>query len=204
MIVGVDGFSWPGKPLGPAKVHIHTEVAMVFGPMKVVRGEVWQNHTLLAGGEVKLWEGGEAPPAGGEGVSSAGQSMEQWQGLETAMAACCRHWQGSQAEPHGRSALGEFRFPPSFLGFAGHFPGNPLLPAVLQLAAARYGAGRLLGRPLIPSALGKVKFKGMVRPDDELILRLHLREGAGDLSVDFTWKRCDTGLISSGMMRFPE
>jgi hypothetical protein len=202
MIVGVDGFSWPGTPLGPAKVRIRTEVVMVFGPMKVVHGEVWQGPTLLAVGEVKVWEGGEAPPANNEAVAPLGQSKEQWQGPETAIAACCKFWQSAETEPHGPSGQGEFLFPSSFAGFGGHFPGNPLLPAVLQLAAARYGAGRLLGRPLTLSTLEKVKFKGVVRPDDAIILRLQQRAGAGEISVGFTWKRRDNDPISSGRMRF--
>jgi 3-hydroxymyristoyl/3-hydroxydecanoyl-(acyl carrier protein) dehydratase/predicted hotdog family 3-hydroxylacyl-ACP dehydratase len=202
MIVGVDTFSWPGAPLGPGKVHIRTEVTMVFGPMKVVRGEVRQGTTLLAVGEVKVWEGGETLPEGSEAESSPAPSMGQWQGLGSAMAACCRHWQDSPVEEKGRSVQGEFLFPSSFPGFQGHFPGNPLLPAVLQLAAARYGAGRLLGRPLTLSALQKVKFKGMVRPEEKIILGLQQRTGEGDSSVGFTWKRSDNGPISSGTMRF--
>jgi 3-hydroxyacyl-[acyl-carrier-protein] dehydratase len=202
MIVGVDGFSWPGTPLGPGIVRIRTEVVMVFGPMKVVRGEVWKGPTLLAVGEVKVWEGGEALPAANELVAPWGQSRERWQGPETAIAACCGCWQDSATEPQGRSGQGEFLFPSAFPGFEGHFPGNPLLPAVLQLAAARYGAGRLLGRPLTLSALEKVKFKGVVRPDDAIILRLQEKAGPGGISVGFTWKRSDNGPISSGTMRF--
>jgi 3-hydroxymyristoyl/3-hydroxydecanoyl-(acyl carrier protein) dehydratase/predicted hotdog family 3-hydroxylacyl-ACP dehydratase len=202
MIVGVDGFSWPGTVLGPGKVHIRTEVAMVFGPMKVVRGEVRQGSALLAEGEVKVWEGGEALPASNEADAPWGQVVEQWQGPEAAIAACCGCWQDSAQEPQGRSGQGEFLFPSSFPGFQGHFPGNPLLPAVLQLAAARYGAGRLLGRPLTLSALEKVKFKGVVRPDDVIVLRLQEKPGADGVSVGFTWKRSDNGPISSGTMRF--
>ena len=32
---------------------------------------------------------------------------------------------------------GTFTFPPDFIAFAGHFPGQPILPAVVQLAAVR-------------------------------------------------------------------
>lgn len=202
MIVGVDGFSWPGIHLVPGKVHIHTEVIMVFGPMKVVRGEVWQGPTLLAVGEVKVWEGGETLSAGNEVVAPWRQFREHGQGVETAIAACCRGWQDEEREPAMRSGQGEFLFPSSFPGFEGHFPGNPLLPAVLQLAAARYGAGRLLARPLTLNSLQKVKFRGVVRPNEAIILRLQEKVGAAASSVAFTWKRCDDGPISSGTMRF--
>ena len=33
-------------------------------------------------------------------------------------------------------AVGRYLFPPGFIGFAGHFPGYPILPAFVQVLSA--------------------------------------------------------------------
>jgi 3-hydroxyacyl-[acyl-carrier-protein] dehydratase len=60
---------------------------------------------------------------------------------------------------------------------AGHFPGNPIVPGVLQLEAlAQAGALTLLGDPRYAGKLAlfagveKVRFRRVVRPGDELLL----------------------------------
>ncbi len=56
MLVGLDSFSWPGRPQPGTPVHIDTDVAFVFGAMKVVHGEVYAGRELLAVGDIKVWE----------------------------------------------------------------------------------------------------------------------------------------------------
>jgi 3-hydroxyacyl-[acyl-carrier-protein] dehydratase len=62
---------------------------------------------------------------------------------------------------------------------AGHFPGNPILPGVIQLEAlAQAGAisllcdGRYEGRLALFGGLEKVRFRRLVRPGDELKLEI--------------------------------
>jgi 3-hydroxyacyl-[acyl-carrier-protein] dehydratase len=74
---------------------------------------------------------------------------------------------------------------------AGHFPGNPVFPGVLQLEAlAQAGAIALLADPRYASRLPlfggveAVRFRRLVRPGDELVLdvvmeRLSARGGWG-------------------------
>jgi 3-hydroxyacyl-[acyl-carrier-protein] dehydratase len=59
----------------------------------------------------------------------------------------------------------------------GHFPGNPILPGVIQLEAlAQAGALTLLGderyagRLALFGGVDKVRFRRVVRPGDELLL----------------------------------
>jgi 3-hydroxyacyl-[acyl-carrier-protein] dehydratase len=61
----------------------------------------------------------------------------------------------------------------------GHFPGNPILPGVIQLEAlAQAGAltllgdERYLGRLALFGGVDKVRFRRVVRPGDELVLEV--------------------------------
>jgi 3-hydroxyacyl-[acyl-carrier-protein] dehydratase len=74
------------------------------------------------------------------------------------------------------SALGEvektedggrrrFRFARDFSGFAGHFPGYPILPAVLQVLMAQLVAEQLLGETLLFTALQRATVSEQVRPE---------------------------------------
>ncbi len=65
--------------------------------------------------------------------------------------------------------------------FKGHFPGNPIMPGVL-LQETCFQAGAALMNSIGNGGLGVVtkvenaKFKGMVRPGDELIVHVSLSD----------------------------
>ena len=63
--------------------------------------------------------------------------------------------------------------------FQGHFPGNPVMPGVLQLEAMAQVAGILLniksgreGKIALFSSVDKAKFRRMVRPGDQLRMEI--------------------------------
>jgi 3-hydroxyacyl-[acyl-carrier-protein] dehydratase len=65
--------------------------------------------------------------------------------------------------------------------FKGHFPGNPVMPGVLQIEAlAQAGAVAVLSMPehkgkiAYFTSVDKAKFRGMVQPGDELRLEVRL------------------------------
>lgn len=69
--------------------------------------------------------------------------------------------------------------------FKGHFPGNPIMPGVLLCEAAfQTGAllmsyimeGGLEGKTAVVSRIKSAKFKNMVRPGDEIIIKAKLDE----------------------------
>jgi UDP-3-O-[3-hydroxymyristoyl] N-acetylglucosamine deacetylase / 3-hydroxyacyl-[acyl-carrier-protein] dehydratase len=70
--------------------------------------------------------------------------------------------------------------------FGGHFPGNPVMPGVLQLEAMAQAAGVLIvrhnewtPRPAFFMSADKVKFRRPVRPGDQLLIRAKLTKVRG-------------------------
>jgi UDP-3-O-[3-hydroxymyristoyl] N-acetylglucosamine deacetylase / 3-hydroxyacyl-[acyl-carrier-protein] dehydratase len=70
--------------------------------------------------------------------------------------------------------------------FQGHFPGNPVMPGVLQLEAMAQAAGILMlrrgsseGKTSLFMSADKVKFRKPVRPGDQLILNAKLTKTRG-------------------------
>ncbi len=74
-----------------------------------------------------------------------------------------------------------FRFAADFIGFAGHFPGYPILPAVLQTLMAQLLAEQLIGQQLQFLALERAKFTQQLAPDDQIDVSLRYREQDGQL-----------------------
>ena len=69
--------------------------------------------------------------------------------------------------------------------FVGHYPGNPIVPGVLQCEAAMQAGAILLtriykdenfdGRLPVVAKMGEVRFKQMVRPGDTLFLEVKFK-----------------------------
>ncbi|MFN8036560.1 MAG: 3-hydroxyacyl-ACP dehydratase FabZ [Acidimicrobiia bacterium] len=107
----------------------------------------------------------------------------------------------------GASATARYRVTGDEAFLAGHFPGNPVFPGVLQLEAlAQTGAIALLADPRWSGKLPlfggveKVRFRRIVRPGDELVLhveleRLSARGGWGAGSATVGGERCCEGRL---------
>ncbi len=114
------------------------------------------------------------------------------------LAGCLSHLELDRAGGSGTATL---CCPPDFLGFAGHFPDEPILPAVVQLMAVRLLAETLAAHPLAAVAVERLKFKGMVRPGEAIAVRLKLREQGDRLRGDFSLTR-EAAVIASGALIF--
>lgn len=68
-----------------------------------------------------------------------------------------------------------YGFAPDFIGFSGHFPGYPILPAFVQVLMVVTMAEEIKGRPLKISTLERAKFQKEVFPGQEIIAQY--REG---------------------------
>jgi 3-hydroxyacyl-[acyl-carrier-protein] dehydratase len=62
-----------------------------------------------------------------------------------------------------------FRFAPDFPGFDGHFPGAPILPAIVQIQAVVAVASGMAGTPLRLAAVEAAKFLSPIRPGEEVV-----------------------------------
>lgn len=74
-----------------------------------------------------------------------------------------------------------FCFDAEFPGFSGHFPGYPILPAVLQVLLAQLVAETVIGSSLSVVALNRAKYLQQVRPGDQIDVCVNCREKNGEL-----------------------
>ena len=70
-----------------------------------------------------------------------------------------------------------FLVPADLPFFAGHFPGQPILPGVVALGWMLAAAERFLARPTGPVELLNVKFPGVILPGAEVELTVIPRAG---------------------------
>ncbi len=67
-------------------------------------------------------------------------------------------------------------FPLTFSGFRGHFPRNPILPAIIQLMTARESIIEQMGRDLLITKVTRAKFQKIITPDIPVTVVWTLRE----------------------------
>ena len=101
------------------------------------------------------------------------------------------------------SAEAIFTLPSDFPAFNGHFPGKPVFPAFVQLLAVRLVAARICGCRLRPESTGKIKFTGMVGPEQDIWVRVGLTRRDSDWQASFTIKS-GVEKIASGTIIYGE
>ena len=85
---------------------------------------------------------------------------------------------GPQLESDGR-AIFEYQFPAEDPVFAGHFPGNPILPGVFQLELTRMATEAVLKCRLVLHEISKAKFRLPISPKETIRVELKLTEKEG-------------------------
>jgi 3-hydroxyacyl-[acyl-carrier-protein] dehydratase len=90
----------------------------------------------------------------------------------------------------GESARARWHVDPAAHFFAGHFPGNPILPGVIIIEAlAQTGAIAALAEPdtsgklALFAGIGRARFRRVVRPGEELVLETRLTRRRGPLGA---------------------
>lgn len=93
--------------------------------------------------------------------------------------------------------------------FQGHYPGNPVMPGVLQIEAMAQAAGILLlrrasidGKTALFMSCDKVKWRKPVRPGDQLSIKVKLTKVRG--TVACAEGECSVGgqVVSSADLMF--
>jgi 3-hydroxyacyl-[acyl-carrier-protein] dehydratase len=84
-----------------------------------------------------------------------------------------------------------YRFLPAFPGFSGHFPGDPILPAFVQLLAAVSLARSAARLPFRLSSVESAKFLSPIRPGEAVSVEIRL--GAEGSLVT-----CDASISADG------
>jgi 3-hydroxyacyl-[acyl-carrier-protein] dehydratase len=77
-----------------------------------------------------------------------------------------------------------YLFAPGFPGFSGHFPGNPILPAIVQLMTVVSFASERAGIPLKLAGVATAKFLSPIRPGEEVLVRYRKIAGEGNTLYD--------------------
>jgi len=94
--------------------------------------------------------------------------------------------------------------------FQGHFPGEPVMPGVLQIEAMAQAAGVLMlrktsseGRMAFFMSADKVKFRKAVRPGDQLVINAKLTKNRAN-KIGVAVCTCTVGgnVVSSGELMF--
>jgi 3-hydroxyacyl-[acyl-carrier-protein] dehydratase len=88
---------------------------------------------------------------------------------------CCRQ----PAQKTDRGWEKEYIFPQSFLGFQGHFPGRPILPAVVQVMIFRESIAEKLNQNLVIATMTRAKFLKVINPETPVTAIWTLKETEG-------------------------
>ncbi len=115
--------------------------------------------------------------------------------LEEALITDCL--QSFSTTPATKEISGSFVFTADFPGFAGHFAGRPILPAIVQLAAVRILASRGLKKQLQLKTALKAKFKKVVIPGETIQLLVKYQQEAEQYQLIFRIFT-ESGTVASG------
>lgn len=89
------------------------------------------------------------------------------------------------------------RVPADSPWFDGHFPGEPVLPGIAQLGMVHDLLCRAFGRQLPVARVSRVRFRQMIRPEQQLTLTVQRDEAAGSHRFRITGEK---GSICTGQL----
>jgi len=125
--------------------------------------------------------------------------MKQEEGAAVQLiGACCRDWQAARGDNGSVNITGTFVFPPSFHGFSGHFPGKPILPAVIQLSAVRSLLETALGQRFRLRSIDRTRFKAMILPEEVIAAEIGLEPAVHGWCGSFSLRRPGAEVVASG------
>ncbi len=85
--------------------------------------------------------------------------------------------------------------------FSGHFPQQPIFPAVLQLTIVRLLCAEVTQKKLHNVSVGKTKFSGIIRPEEKVKVEIELSEDQNECNAKFKFFN-DDRMASSGSVTY--
>lgn len=111
--------------------------------------------------------------------------------LEKSVHDALCEWRVEEKTESAIKVSGVFLFSKMFSGFDGHFPNQPILPAIVQLAAVRHLAQKSLERNLVPVGCQRTKFRDIVGPQEELAVTIDLQKKRNNWQAKFSMQKGD-------------
>jgi predicted hotdog family 3-hydroxylacyl-ACP dehydratase len=139
-----------------------------FGAFAMLEGHIYRHDRRIAGGGLKLWlDPSQHAPSDTKNETSPRPSQPPTS-LQKAIQAASNQPLKWEAD---RSIAQSFCFPPEFIAFRGHFPGNPLLPAFVQIRMAQVMLESAAQAPLQLERIDNAKFREPLPPGQSV--RVH-------------------------------
>lgn len=107
-------------------------------------------------------------------------------------------------EQDGMRVNAVLNYDAGFEGFQGHFPGQPILPAVIQMASVRFLAEKALKKTLVPVATRRIKFSAIIGPAEEVVYKLAITNKGGTWETAFRILKAGDTKVASGVLTFKE
>ncbi|MDL1959282.1 MAG: hypothetical protein LWX01_06390 [Deltaproteobacteria bacterium] len=101
------------------------------------------------------------------------------------------------------SVNGMFVFQPDFPCFQGHFPDQAILPGIIQMAAVRSLAIKALNQQLVLTATGRIKFRGLIQPKEQISITVNLKRHQMTWRAIFSIRR-ENETVATGRIDFCE
>ena len=122
----------------------------------------------------------------------------QHKSAQLLVGKCCTGHQVDRVAADKLNVSGTFVFPASCQGFAGHFPGQPILPAVVQLAAVRFLTQCGIGEKVQLCRVERTRFKAIVLPDEPVTIAIRLSKKDEEWLGQFSLAKVGDELVASG------
>lgn len=198
MLAGVDHFFWTGRPVAPGdQLLARVQSELAFGQFLVLSGAISRTGEEVARGRLKIRI---EPDFGTKAVPLSPAPFAPLPVFSICRALRSTALQQITVAPNG-ALTGIFQFAPGFPGFAGHFPGKPLLPAVAQCAAVRILAEQYLAAELAPCEFQKMKWTRPILPDETVTITAALAGAGAQVSLSFAIAGA-SGPAGSGIVRY--
>jgi predicted hotdog family 3-hydroxylacyl-ACP dehydratase len=139
-----------------------------FGAFAMIEGQVHRYDRRIAGGQLKLW----LTPSHHAPSDTTNETSPELTLPPTSLKNAIQAASDQPLKREGDHGLVQsFCFPPAFIAFQGHFPGNPLLPAFIQIRMAQIVLESAAQTPLQLERIDNAKFREPLPPGQSV--RVH-------------------------------